>query len=171
MRNTFQTTVETLGLQIRKILELVALASLVANKFEYEKHRKNFQRDWNAKRILETLDKANPKFYPQPSKQVVSPETGRSVEVKPITSGHLTRTDYEELYDKCSDILHASNPFSADQQEIQSFLDRAPEWMEKIQVLLNHHQMQLVDESVQLWVLMQAKDDGKVHVYECGRLD
>ena len=166
-----QTTVESMCLQIRKVLELIALASLVANKSEYEKHRKNFQRDWNAKRILETLDKANPKFYPQPSKQVISSETGRVVEVKSIMSGHLTRTDYEELYDKCSDILHASNPFSTAQQEIQSFLDSVPEWVEKIRVLLNHHQMQLIDEKSQLWVLMQAKDDGKVHVYEFERLD
>ena len=166
-----QTTVESICLQIRKILELIALASLVANKAEYEKQRKNFHRDWNAKRILETLDKANPQFYPYPSEQVISPETGKVVEAKRITSGYLSRTDYEALYDECSEILHASNPFSGEQQEIQAFLDKTPEWMEKIQVLLNHHHVQLIDERVQLWVLMQAKSDGKVHVTEFGRMD
>ena len=38
--------------------------------------------------------------------------------------------------------------------------------MRKICQLLNHHTIQLVDEDSQLWVLMQAMDDGKVHVYE-----
>ena len=166
-----QTTVESICLQIRKILELIALASLVANKSEYEKHRKNFQRDWNAKRILKTLDKANPKFYPIPSEQVVSPETGKVIEAIPITSGYLSRADYEDLYDECSEILHASNPFSSVQQEIQSFLDNTPEWMQKIRVLLNHHQVQLIDERIQLWVLMKAKSDGKVYVYEFMRID
>ncbi len=166
-----QTTVESICLQIRKILELIALASLAANKAEYEKHRKNFHRDWNAKQILKTLDKANPQFYPYPSEQVISPETDKVVETKPITSGYLSRADYEDLYDECSDILHASNPFSSEQQKIQSFLAKTPEWMEKIRVLLNHHHVQLIDERVQLWVLMKAKSDGKVHVTEFGRLD
>ena len=166
-----QTTVEYMCLQIRKILELIALASLVANKSEYEKHRKNFHRDWNAKRILETLDKANPEFYPRPSRQVVNPETGKVVEVVPITSGYLSRTDYEDLYDECSKILHALNPFSDEQQAIQSFLDNTPTWMAKVRVLLGHHQIQLIDERVQLWVIMNTKGDGKVRVHEFERVD
>ena len=166
-----QTTVESMCLQIRKILELIALASLVANKAEYEKQRKNFHHDWNGKRILKTLDKANPQFYPAPSEHVISPETDKVVETIPITSGYLSRTDYEALYDECNKILHASNPFSGEQQEIQAFLDKTPEWMKKIMVLLNHHQIQLIDERVQLWVIMQGKSDGKVQVREFGRMD
>ena len=166
-----QTTVESICLQIREILELIALASLVANKSEYEKHRKNFHRDWNAKGILGTLDKANPQFYPSPSEQVINPETGKVVEAKPITSGYLSRADYEALYDECSNMLHASNPFSVEQQKSQAFLAKTPEWMEKIRVLLNHHQVQLSDEKAQLWVVMHGKDDGKVQVSEFRRLD
>ena len=40
-----QTTVESICLQVRKILELIALASLVANKGVYEKSRQNFAKD------------------------------------------------------------------------------------------------------------------------------
>ena len=167
----FQPTVESMCLQIRKILELIALASLVANKSQYEKHRRNFQKDWNGKRILETLDKANPEFYPYPSRQVISPATGKVVEVRRITSGYLSREDYEDLYDKCGDILHASNPFTSKQQETQQFFDSTPQWMEKIRVLLNHHHVQLIDEKIQLWAMMQAESDGKVHVWQFERVD
>ena len=42
----------------------IALASLVANREEYAKQRANFSTDWNAKRIVDTLERINPKFYP-----------------------------------------------------------------------------------------------------------
>ena len=165
-----QTTVESICLQIRKILELIALASLVANKSEYEKLRKDFQKDWHAKRILETLDKANPNFYPRPAKQIINSKTGKVDEEMLLTSGYLTREEFEELYDECCDILHAENPFSGGQQQTQSFLDKTPEWMEKIRLLLNNHHVTLIDEQVELWVIMKAKSDDNVHIAEMKRI-
>lgn len=164
-----QTTAESVCLQIRKILELIAMASLVANRSEYTKYRKNFRRDWNAKRILETLEKANPNFYPQPSRQVVDRTTGKVDSVEKITSGFLTRSEFITLYDMCGGILHADNPFSQ-KRDVQSFLDTVPVWMNKIIRLLNHHQIQLIDDDQQIWILMQEKSDGKVHVYEFERI-
>lgn len=164
-----QTTVESVSLQIRKILELIALASLAANRSEYAKHRRHFHRDWNAKRILETLKKANPEFYPQPNKQVVNRETGKVDSLEDIKFGFLTQNDFVTLYGVCSGILHADNPFSQ-KQNLEAFLESVPTWMEKIKTLLNHHTIQLIDEDKQLWVLMQAESDGKVYVYEFERL-
>lgn len=164
-----QTTAESVSLQIRKILELIALASLAANRSEYAKHRKHFHTDWNAKRILETLKKANPKFYPKPNRQVVDRETGSVVSLEDITSGFLTENDFITLFDVCNGILHADNPFSR-MQNPESFLASVPAWMEKIRILLNHHTIQLIDEDKQLWVLMKAKSDGKAHVYEFERV-
>ena len=165
----FQTTAESISLQIRKILELIALASLVANKSEYQKHRRNFHRDWNGKRILETLDIANPNFYPKPTEQVLDQTTGKVVSLEDITSGFLTKNDFIRLYDRCGGILHADNPFSP-RRDIQSFLDSVPGWMGRIMRLLNHHVIQLVDDDQQIWVLMQAQSDGKAHVYEFERV-
>ena len=160
-----QTTAESIYLQIRKILELIALASLCVNRSEYEKHRKNFHRDWNGKRIIETLEKANPRFYPQPTEQIVDRGTDKVVEVREIESGFLTKKDYIELYDLCGAILHAENPF-AQESEVQPLLNRVPFWVSKIMLLLNHHQIQLLDARQQVWVLMESKGDGRVHVYE-----
>ena len=164
-----QTTAESVALQIRQVLELIALASLVANKSEYAKLRKNFHKDWNARRILETLEEANPRFYPKPNRQVVDGETGKVVSLEDIKSGFLTRRDYTTLYDTCSGILHADNPFST-RKDSNAFLGSAPAWMEKIRCLLNHHTIQLVNDDKQLWVLMEAKSDGKVHVAEFERV-
>ena len=164
-----QTTAESVALQIRKILELIALASLVANQSEYSKHRRNFQKDWNAKRILETLATANPRFYPTPKRQVVDKETGRVISLEDIESGYLTIDEYVDLYDTCSRILHAENPFSKE-QDPDAFLNSVVVWMSKIMRLLNHHTIQLIDDEKQLWVLMKSKTDGKAHVWEFERI-
>ena len=160
------TTAESLALQLRIILELIALSSLVANREEYSKYRKNFKKDWNAKRILETLEKANPNFYPEPRKQKLIKEG--VYDLQPITSGYLTETNFIELYNRCSSILHADNPFS-DELEIDMkkfLLEEAPKWMDKIINLLNHHVVHPINDDYMHVVLMKAKEDGKAYMYE-----
>jgi hypothetical protein len=61
------TNVEFVCMQFRKVIELVALMSLVANKKRYAEKRKMFATDWNAKRIFDDLEKINTKFYPKPT--------------------------------------------------------------------------------------------------------
>ncbi|MBC3877610.1 hypothetical protein H8K38_07310 [Undibacterium sp. FT79W] len=165
-----QTTAESICLQVRKILELIALASLVANKEEYAKNRANFAKDWHAKRILQSIEEINPKFYPSPSTQILEEATGKVMEIKPIKSGFLTRRDFENIYDRCGGLLHAQNPFAAS-KDIDDFLKVVPAWFEKIKNLLNHHQAQLVQENLQFWVVMQSKTDGKVQVSLFQRVD
>ncbi|MBO2697570.1 hypothetical protein [Shewanella algae] len=158
-----QTTVESICLQVRKILELIALASLAANKEEYAKNRANFAKDWHAKRILQSIEEINPNFYPSPSTQVLDEATGKVLEVKPIKSGFLTRKDFENIYDRCGGLLHAKNPFAAS-KDIDNFLNVVPTWVEKIKTLLNHHHAQLVQEDLQFWVVMESNTDGRVQV-------
>ena len=164
------TTVESAALQLRKILELIALSSLVANHEQYSKYRANFRKDWNAKRILETLDKANPKFYPVPTRQV-QVDKGR-FDTPHIESGYLTKDEFVVLYDRCSTILHTDNPFSIREEGIKAFLFKeVPEWMDKIITLLNHHHVFPVGDDHMYIVLMQSKADGNVHMSEFGRID
>ncbi len=160
-----KTTVESVYLQFRKILELLAMASISANT-EYMERYEGFRRHWNGKRILEYLENVNPNFYPKPTRQVVDPATGRVVEVVDVESGYLTRDEYGQLYDICGDLLHAENPYAQDTQNIEMRLQEAAEWRSKIVTLLNHHQVQLADSGRQIWVLMRAKSDGNVHVWD-----
>ena len=158
-----QTDVESICLQVRKILELIALASLVANKEEYAKSRANFAKDWHAKRILQSIEDINPNFYPSPSIQVLDKANTKVLEVKAIESGFLTRKDFEDIFDQCGGLLHAQNPFSAP-KDIDNALKNIPSWLEKIKILLNHHHVQLAQEDLQLWVVMQSNTDGRVQV-------
>jgi len=164
------TNIEFLCLQIRKILELIALASIAANKEEYARQYKKFANHWNAKRILNDIEKVNPSFYPVPGRQIIDRETGKVVEVKKLKGGYLTKDEFSDVYDKCSEVIHSSNPYGT-QTDYSEFEKLIPEWNLKITNLLNHHQIQLIDSKYQLWVLMQSKDDGRVHAFTFQRVD
>lgn len=159
------TDIEFIALQYRKILELIALASICANKQLYSEKRNNFFADWHGKRILDDLEKVNPNFYPVPTKQILDDKTGRVIAVEKIQESYLTKELYIELYDKCGNLLHSFNPYS-EYPDFESLKDELPIWKDRIVRLLNHHQIQLVNSNKQLWVLMQSEDDGKVHVAE-----
>jgi hypothetical protein len=164
------TNIEFMCLQIRKILELIALGSLVANKEEYAKQHLKFAKHWRAKRILDDIEKINPKYYPAPGKQVIDPNTKKVKELIPIKDGFLTRTEFPDVYDRCSKAIHAANPFG-NAIDYPSLEKDIPAWMKKIIMLLNHHQIQLLNEKQMLWVLMEAKTDGRVHSYIFERKD
>jgi len=113
---------------IRKILELIALSSLVANKNEYARARKNFNRDWNAKFILNDLEKINPKFYPVLTKQILDPTSKKVMKTETVKSGYLTRSEFENICDRCGGLLHANNPFGQ-AKDIDKFIQVVPSWM------------------------------------------
>ena len=157
-----QTDVETVCLQMRKILELVALGSLVANKKEYSLQYEKFENHWHATRILEDIEAINPQFWPVPTEQVIDPSTGKVKTTIPVTDGFLTRDDLVSIYEQISAVLHAENPYrqKLDLERIRSEMGI---WVTRIVNLLNHHQIQLVNPDLQIWVVMRGKDDDRVH--------
>jgi hypothetical protein len=164
------TNVEFVCLQIRKILELIALASLASHKEEFARQHQKFAEMWKAKKILDDLEKLNPGFYPVPTEQVLDSKSGKVLEVRPIAKPCLTKADSAEVCQRCSSILHAENPYGPPKQlpQIEAGI---PIWMEKIKNLLNHHHVQLFSSKHQLWVVMKAKTDGRVHVHLFERID
>ena len=169
------TNIEFSCLQIRKILELIALASIAANKTEYAEQYQKFSSHWNAKRILEDIEKIILFFVciwvfytsrkdGQQTEQIIDQNTGKVLKIELIESGFLTKEEFPYVYDKCSEVIHSSNPYGAS-VNLDEFDSLIPEWNEKIIKLLNHHQIQLIDSDLQLWVLMNSKNDGKVHTF------
>lgn len=162
------TNVEFGCLQLRKTLELIALASIAANKEEYARQRAKFDSDWHAERIIRDLEKVNPNFYPKPTIQIADEATGKVVETIDREEDYLTKDLFAEVYSRCSEVLHATNPY--DKQADYGVGALLPNWNQKIVNLLNHHQIQLIDQDYQLWVLMNSKDDGRVHAFTFQRI-
>ena len=162
-------SVETIALQLRKILEFIALASMVANQEGYSKARKSFRTDWNAKGIMATLEKLNKNFYPVPCKSVpTGTKDGYSTfDLIPIESPYLTKERYVRLFDHCSDLLHAYNPFSTEKLGHESFLlDDVRTALAEIKWLLSTHQVHPIDTDRMFIFVMQRRDNGEIQMTE-----
>lgn len=158
------TDIETIFLQLRNVLELIALGSLVANVDEYSRQQKKFAQHWHAARILDDLRAVNPNFYPVPGVQVKDQTTGKVRAVESPKKPFLTKTDFVTLYEMCGGILHAENPFGQP-RDIAKYEKEMGAWLDKTVALLNHHQMQLLDSDLMWWVIMRAENDGRVHAF------
>jgi len=148
-------------LQLRRALELTAFATLAANRERYSEIRVDVENEWRAKRILDRLTQLHPDFYPVPvSPTRVGP--GRW-HFSAITDGYLTKDEFVELYDKCSDVLHEWNPFRSGRRQIDLRMS-IDEWSARIERLLEFHRVRLVDQEDVLLVRLADPSDGKTHV-------
>ena len=158
-----QPTVESICLQFRKVLELIAFSSLTANRQAYEAVHKDFASHHKADILLKELRRINPLFYPVPISQ--RPKEINGVMVPDlITSGILTQEDYIDVFKKCGRLLHAPNPFGGT-PSIAFYQKAFPIWLGKIVRLLNTHEVHLVTDPT-MWIInMQEDGDDRVHYY------
>ena len=134
--------VETIALQIRRIIESIALASLVANKSLYKEETEKFKKFWKTKEIFEYIEKRNPDFYPKPvTPFLLNTYTGElSSDIRLIKDGFMTRDMCLEAHNKCCNLLHAQNPFAEDpDRDYLGFLSQVPVWIDLIVKLLDWH--------------------------------
>jgi hypothetical protein len=153
--------VELCYLQLRMVCELIALACLAAHGDIPATRSGKMQKAYAPEKILTELERLHPEFYPVAGKQVRS-STGKPVEVVPIKSGYLTKDDLLTLWAECGDRLHRGSMKNIDRPFVVDF-NRIREWDTTIPILLDHHQIQLRNPIHQLWVIMQAESDGRVH--------
>ena len=147
---------ELVFLQLRMILELLAFASLTANREKYAAEHKKFATFWRAKDMLQDLEKINPDFYPMPIQRPQLQATG--IKHCAAVDGFLTKDDFVSLYDLTGDFLHVRNPFST-QDPVIRMRYNVRQWLERIQALLALHVMHLVDGK--LWIV-EVPEQGPV---------
>jgi len=158
------TTLESIGLQLRKILELIAMASLVANKKEYSKAYSNFSKTWNAEFLLKDLIRVNPNFCPKPVVEKPCDDPKVVNKLKHRQNDYLTKSDFINVYKKCGALLHASNPLGK-KINYEYYKKNIPEWRNKVLNLLNNHEVHLLNDTGFYLVHMKEDRDDKVHTY------
>jgi hypothetical protein len=121
----------------------MALASLVANKQVYSKMYGDIRKDWDAKKILRSIEEINPNFYPVP---MILQEGTKNLIERP--NNYLTKDEFKTAYGMCGEILHRCNPFKTSMSDkyYQKYADFVFEYGTKITNLLNMHIIQLVNE-------------------------
>jgi hypothetical protein len=155
---------ESIGLQLRKILELVAFGSLVANRNAYSAVYSGFTKDWNAGELLKKLEKVNPDFYPKPIIELPSHKEGIQSEFVVRGPDYLSKQDFIEVYGRCGVLMHAANPFGSG-IDYSYYQQNVPIWRTQLINLLNTHEIRLVNEPG-LWLIhMKEERDDRVHYY------
>jgi hypothetical protein len=145
---------------MRKCLELIAFASLIANKDKYSAAYANFASHWKAKQMLECIEKLNPNFYPVPVEPPKLLDNGvKHLDLVP--DGFLTRSEFVTLYEKSSEFLHSRNPFTTKAPVVRLGYN-TKEWVLRVKCLLKLHVTHLVDGSA--WII-QIPNEGQVRGY------
>lgn len=159
------TSIETACLQIRKILELVAFGSLIANVRMYSAQHRKFAEHWNAKLMLKDMARINPSFYPSPIIQRPSAISGIEMEWIERGQDYLTKDDFLIAYEKCGGILHAANPYGA-ATDFDTYQNNLTQWRNKIINLLNAHTMTLAeDNNLYLFQMSAGNQMPTYHVF------
>ena len=164
------THVESMVLQVRMITELVALASMAANKSIFEENKKKFEDHWHPGKILKDVESLNPDFYPRPIVEEPSKDDRVKRNLVDLKTGFMTRDELIEIHGRCGNLLHARNPFGKD-TDYPYYERMVPEWTEQIKNLLNCHQIKLLNGDRFYLVHMKEERDDKVHMYTFEKIE
>ena len=156
------TTIEVIYLQFRKMLELIAIGSLVANKDVYSKAHESFIKHKRADYIIKDIERLNSNFYPQPIIQKPSGVSGVKMEWLERPQDYLTKDDLIKLYGKCGIILHSENPYGS-QIDYGYYESKMQYWGSRIMNLLNAHYIRLVNDPNLYLIQMGSKDEAPSH--------
>jgi len=162
--------IESACLHLRKSLEIVAMASLVANKAEFSRMYANSAMYWRADLLLRDLERVNPGFYPHPILEIPSTDPKFVRKWVDKETGYLTKADFVKVYKKCAAVMHARNPYGR-QFDYGYYQENIPVWRDQLIGLLNSHLIRLVDDTNLYIVHMQEDQDDKVHAYTFMRQD
>ena len=131
--------IENICLQIRKLLELIAMSSLIMNKEAFEKAEKSFKTMWNAKLILKDIKRIHPQFFPMSISGTLSKNENGSWVMDEINHKPLTEETFCKIYDKCGAALHIPNPFSENENLFYELGEKIPMWLDQIYLTMENH--------------------------------
>lgn len=154
---------ELVCIHLRKILELIAFGSLIANQEKYSEAHENYIKHRKIDPLLDNIAKINPDFYPKPLKPPITLSSGVK-HFEESDKNFLTRDEFTKLLNLCNLVLHVWNPYTPRERKV-NFEIPVLEWVNKIQWLLDIHCIRLVDKQDVMVVVMHEEHDGKVHAY------
>ncbi len=170
-----QTRMEFICLQLRMILESIALACLVANSEELGKISMALTKEYRPKQILKEIESINPNCYPQPVELMEKPSGTvlglesrlgsryRGEIAERAGNDWLMREDIGEIYGRLGDILHAKNPLRG-KVDLNYFEVEGPKWYNKIVNLVTHHKVAILnDRRMYIVVVNHENRDGNVN--------
>lgn len=152
------TTTETIGLQFRKVFELIAFASLAANRDQYSRAYADFSKHWELAKLIKNLRRINPEFYPKPVVEMQSDKAEVVNALRDRDQDYLTRDELISAHGRCGALMHSTNPF-ANPIDYGFYQQSFPLWRMRVINLLNNHQVRLLGDTG-FW-LVHMHEEGK----------
>jgi hypothetical protein len=162
-------TIEVIGLQFRKIFELIALASLSAHHKLYSQAYKDFASHWRASKMIGNLRKINPNFYPHPIIQGPSDDPKIASKWSNRKDDYLTEARLIDAHWRCGALMHAANPY-AKTIDYDSYAQNFKIWHEQFVNLLDCHTIQFPNDKV-LYLIQMGAGKGNPTITLFARLD
>ena len=158
--------VESICLQLRMVIEDIAVACVIANADEMPDLAHELRGEYRPSRILKGLEKMNPQCYPIPMVENVAGSHGLFRDTYKRPEGDwLMRDEAVEEYGKLSNFIHKNlKSYSGRQVDYLELYKKCRYLESKILNLLSHHQIMVVKEDTMYRVLMAAEgvDDNGV---------
>lgn len=137
--------VENICLQLRKLLELIAMGSLVVNKTLFDKTAAEVAKMHKAAYILREIGRLNPLFFPRPVRdEAEGPDESGHYLLVPVEEAVLDDALFIKIYDKCGAVLHTPNPFGS-QPDYRYYYDNLSLWLDCIFNTMHTHIVHLKD--------------------------
>jgi len=142
--------------QFRKILELIAFSSLIANVKEYSQQYDKFAEHWNARLMLRDLERVNATLSsPDHSRAAVRARESQCAVGSPGRLPH--QRSFIGVYEKCGGLMHAENPY-ASPMDYGYYKQQLVPWRKQIINLLNRPHRTLSGDS-NLYLFQMGADD------------
>lgn len=167
--------IESLALQIRKIIELIAFSQISIHMSNYRNRRsfvgKSYESDWNARSIFNNVKSLDQDSYPIPldPEFKIMPDSTKHFE-KLEKSSYLSEKQLLKLYERCGGLLHADNPWKPTGNKYNNFVKDLPHKLEQIKGLLNYHAVLVNhwDEKITTTLLIAMNSLNELPIYHVG---
>jgi len=145
-------------LQVRKSLELIALAAIAPDQQRYKAFRAtaekdpDFTKDYHAAKIFGALERINPDFFPRPLLPAVRKADG-SWHFDDRKADVLSKKQFGRAYDRLGKHLHAHNPWGRSKQ-LEQVASDLPSIISKARGLIALHARVIRTDGFQgVWIV------------------
>jgi hypothetical protein len=154
---------EVIAMIFRKIAELMIFANLVGHEKEYAALHASMGKEWNMGRLMDRIKAINPAYYPVALTEVVNSE-GIRTGVEDLPEGTwMTEDELKAMYGKCSDLIHALNPFGVP-PDLTEYITLFDNWGNRLNNLLSHHAVLLANGIHVVRCIMNEKGESEPQV-------
>ncbi|QMW22209.1 hypothetical protein [Sandaracinobacteroides saxicola] len=151
-------------LQLRKICECVALATLTCHRHLMQENVQTLESEWHAKNILKALLRDRPGCFPIAVRFEPDADTGCR-HLAPIDEA-LSFKDFSEIYGRIGSRLHVRELRKILKNKLDPFeLTELKGWHQSIVSLLNCHMIQLFENGAVLVAFLHIGDERTVECW------